>query len=439
MVNMAILTCCTGLCMPRTSSASMVHSQTSVDRILEKQAKADPKVLARCPQKFKWNRKISSHWWIFQDYRMHRETECSRIWRISIRCHSWAKPSDRERKLRCHNNSWWWRMAKAHFDVQRIFSAQKPRGFKAIRINWCRKRNWSSLKYWDCYNYWCSWFRSASSITEFTRILRMDFEKSWSRKICQWKSSSQLRRRELQFFVAGEGRQPQWCASRIFKNCRAKSRARLASFEHCKNEGWTFKHASGNRCLLDTGSPRPPRKAAAAAGAILRQYIRKQSPFTWRKRSPRRREFWLQFPGCPKCKRDVFETRISKCVTNMVRHHDQDERETDGARHWDGVLSALKGKFRNQLEKEFTDEDWLHCLYLGSIKTRFEICKDENGGLRKNRAIQGHSGGMIISLRLMNYVMIPYKWKRFIYHVGRAPDQYSIAEIGLLAGGKERE
>ena len=39
----------------------------------------------------------------------------------------------------------------------------------------------------------------------------------------------------------------------------------------------------------------------------------------------------------------------------------------------------------------------------------------------------------------MNYVMIPYKWKRFIYHVGRARDEYSIAEIGSVAGGKERK
>ena len=39
----------------------------------------------------------------------------------------------------------------------------------------------------------------------------------------------------------------------------------------------------------------------------------------------------------------------------------------------------------------------------------------------------------------MNYVMTPYQWKRFIYHVGRARDQYSIAEIGLVAGGTERE
>ena len=39
----------------------------------------------------------------------------------------------------------------------------------------------------------------------------------------------------------------------------------------------------------------------------------------------------------------------------------------------------------------------------------------------------------------MNYVMILYKWKQFIYHVGRARDQYSIAEAGLVAVGKERK
>ena len=144
-------------------------------------------------------------------------------------------------------------------------------------------------------------------------------------------------------------------------------------------------------------------------------------------------------PGCQKCKRDSFETRSSKCVTNTIRHHDQDERESDEAMHWNVILPVLNGRFQNQREKEFTDEDWLHCLYLGSFKTRFEICKDENGGLRYIRAIQGHSNGMIISPRLMNYVMIPHRWKQFIYHVGRARDQYSIAEAGLVARGKERK
>ena len=44
-----------------------------------------------------------------------------------------------------------------------------------------------------------------------------------------------------------------------------------------------------------------------------------------------------------------------------------------------------------------------------------------------------------ISPRLMNYVMIPYTWKQFIYHVGRARDQHSIAEAALVAGGNERK
>ena len=67
--------------------------------------------------------------------------------------------------------------------------------------------------------------------------------------------------------------------------------------------------------------------------------------------------------GCQKCKRDPFETRNPKCATHIVRHHDQDEREADGAMHWDVILPVLKGRFRNQLEKEFTDDDWLHCLF----------------------------------------------------------------------------
>ena len=70
----------------------------------------------------------------------------------------------------------------------------------------------------------------------------------------------------------------------------------------------------------------PPRKAAAAAAAIAKED-----------------RIWTTIPGCPKCKRDSFETRISKCVAQKVRHHDQDERETDGAMHWDVILPVLKG------------------------------------------------------------------------------------------------
>ena len=92
------------------------------------------------------------------------------------------------------------------------------------------------------------------------------------------------------------------------------------------------------------------------------------------------------------------------------------------SRIWVGTMIKMNEKQKERCIGMF--EDWLHCLYLGSFKTRFEFCKDENGELRYIRAIQGHSGGMIISPRLMNYVMIPYRWKQFIHHVGRARDQY---------------
>ena len=104
---------------------------------------------------------------------------------------------------------------------------------------------------------------------------------------------------------------------------------------------------SGNRCLLDTGSPGSSNPTSIHL---------KTKSISVKKKISKEDRIWTVVPGCPECKRDAFETRISKCVTNTIRHH-QDEQETDGAMHWDGVLSVLKGKFRNQLEKEFTDEE----------------------------------------------------------------------------------
>ena len=155
-----------------------------------------------------------------------------------------------------------------------------------------------------------------------------------------------------------------------------------------------------------------------------------------KKEIPKEDRIWTTTRRCQKYTGHSWETCISKCVTNTVRQNDQDEREAGGVMHRSVILPVLRGRFQNQLEKEFTDEDWLQCFYLGSIGTRFEICEDESGELKCIRAIQGHSGGMIISPRLMNYVMIPDKWKPFIHHVGRARDQYSLAEAGLVAGGK---
>ena len=47
---------------------------------------------------------------------------------------------------------------------------------------------------------------------------------------------------------------------------------------------------------------------------------------------------------------------ISKTVTTMLRHFDQDERESDGSRHWDSIKSVLETKFAREGARDFSDE-----------------------------------------------------------------------------------
>ena len=58
-----------------------------------------------------------------------------------------------------------------------------------------------------------------------------------------------------------------------------------------------------------------------------------------KKKIPRENRIWDTIPGCLKCRNNSSETRISKYVTNMVRHHDQYERDEDGVMHVDIIYS----------------------------------------------------------------------------------------------------
>ena len=64
----------------------------------------------------------------------------------------------------------------------------------------------------------------------------------------------------------------------------------------------------------------------------------------------------------------------------MVRHHDQYDREEDGAVHVDIILSVSRERFQMQRDEVFTNEDSLNCLFFRIFKTKFEICEDEDGG-----------------------------------------------------------
>ena len=70
---------------------------------------------------------------------------------------------------------------------------------------------------------------------------------------------------------------------------------------------------------------------------------------------------------------------------------------------------------------------------------RIEYCKDNNGSLCYLRAIQGHSGGIPICPEFMNYTLILYRWKEYIYHRGISWNFQTILGSGLIPRGKEND
>ena len=53
---------------------------------------------------------------------------------------------------------------------------------------------------------------------------------------------------------------------------------------------------------------------------------------------------WITIDANPLRGGDL-STQVSKMVTKIVRHHDQEEREQDGSYHWDTVRSVLLKAF----------------------------------------------------------------------------------------------
>ena len=121
---------------------------------------------------------------------------------------------------------------------------------------------------------------------------------------------------------------------------------------------------------------------------------------------------WNDILACQHFRGHTFEAEASKLVMRLVRRYDQDERETDGAVHWNSMGPNLRKAFEKAGGHKLSDPDWLQKMYKGSNKTRFRYCKNSRDVLVYNRAIQGHTGGNVIAPELMGHVAIPYKMER---------------------------
>ena len=108
---------------------------------------------------------------------------------------------------------------------------------------------------------------------------------------------------------------------------------------------------------------------------------------------------------------------VTVTVTVTVQYsNDQDERETDGAVHWNSMRPKLRKAFQKAGGQKFSDSDWLQYMYKESDQTMFQYRMSYRGVLLYIRAIQGHSGGNVIALELVGHVAIPYNWKEFLFH-----------------------
>ena len=90
---------------------------------------------------------------------------------------------------------------------------------------------------------------------------------------------------------------------------------------------------------------------------------------------------------------------VSKMVTSMVRHDDQDERQSDGSMHRDTLTAVPLKASEKHGARDFPEK---YCLFVkGNSKARIEYCEDSTTCLAYFRAIQGHSGGISIDPELM--------------------------------------
>ena len=135
---------------------------------------------------------------------------------------------------------------------------------------------------------------------------------------------------------------------------------------------------------------------------------------------------WNVIPASKHFRRHTFEAEVSKLVMRLVRRYDQDERETDGAVHWNSMSPKLRKAFQKAGGQKLSDSDWLQYAHEGSNKTRFQHRENFKNVLLYIRAIQGHSGGNLMAPQLMGHIDVPYKWKECLFHRGCSYDVQSI-------------
>ena len=74
--------------------------------------------------------------------------------------------------------------------------------------------------------------------------------------------------------------------------------------------------------------------------------------------------------------RKTLEWKISKTVTNLARHLDIADRQTDGAVHWNSMCSKLRLEFESEGVQNLPDSQWIGEISRGSNKTQVSTLRE---------------------------------------------------------------
>ena len=127
---------------------------------------------------------------------------------------------------------------------------------------------------------------------------------------------------------------------------------------------------------------------------------------------------------------------LSKKVISLLRHNQTVQREDDGAIQFWRIKFHLRN--RSSQVQHWSDERWKSCLAAGGgSKRRYQNCSDNSGTILYLRALQGHSGHILIDPTLQDNVLIQCGIFHYIYHIGCAFNLHSITDNGLIPGGQD--
>ena len=69
----------------------------------------------------------------------------------------------------------------------------------------------------------------------------------------------------------------------------------------------------------------------------------------------------------------ALSTAVSKMVTRMVRHYDQDERQSDAPLHWDATRPVLLKAFAKHGGRDFSDQQWRRLIHKGEQQDKIRV------------------------------------------------------------------